>query len=579
MRSHPIVSISRIWGFAAFGGAVLAGTFFAPSAARSQEQPATDDPTASNEPISFQQWYTPVSPDLDYGPFAVCFSETNPPTGDFIDGLMRELFNAGRLPESYHLVHPDGAAMKNRFQLPGLIRPNGEIVPASVVFSWWENDGDNGGGNPSDRYFLGSRWSGAQGSPRTLTWSFAKDNMSIPSGIGEPAGANLLFSRMDTLFASQGGRATWILRYQQCFDRWSQVTGLTYTRVMQAPNGDGNDEDDDGATYFTSGGSAGLRGDVRIAMHNIDGTNGILAYNSFPSQGDMVMDSSENWGSSTNQHRFFRNTVMHEHGHGIGLQHVCSNNQSFLMEPLLQTSFDGPRHDDMRGGQRHYGDPQEIDDASATATDLGSIAVNTTNNSACNIPAPQTGTNPTSTSNCSIDANGEQDYFKFTVAANSAANITVTPVGFSYDNNAQAGDGSCPSGATTNSLQAANLAVELRGTDGTTILASASAQALGLAETISNAALPAAGTYFVRVFESDAPTLVQMYTLSVNIVPGSAACAGDFNNSGTRDLSDLAILLAHFGGSGTGVDGDMDGNGEITLQDLASFLAVFGSPC
>ena len=172
-----------------------------------------------------------------------------------------------------------------------------------------------------------------------------------------------------------------------------------------------------------------------MAMHNIDGSGGILAYTFFPSNGDMVFDRSDNWGNSTNQNRFFRNTVMHEHGHGIGMDHVCSNNANFLMEPFLNTAFDGPQHDDIRGAQRHYGDNEETDDTTGTANSLGTIAVGTTNNTFCNLPAPQTGTNPANTSGCSIDANAEQDFYSFAVTTSCAATITVTPLGFTYQDN------------------------------------------------------------------------------------------------------------------------------------------------
>lgn len=534
MKFGRLAAAWRVWGLAAFGGALLTGSFLAPSTARSQEQPTDGGQANGSQPVSFQDWFNPIDATADYGPLRVCYSGDQPPSSDFIESLMNQLYQAGSIPESYHLVHPDGVAMNNRFELPVLAGPDGPRSP-QVVFSWWEHDGngDGSGGNPSDRYFIGTRWSGAQGSPRALTWSLVKEGTSIPGSIGEATSANNLFANLDADYAAQGGRATWILRIQQCFDRWSAVTSLTYTRVSQAPNGDGNNDDDDGAAFSGSGGSAGLRGDIRIAMHNIDGANGVLAYTFFPSNGDMVFDSSENWGSATNSNRFFRNTFEHEHGHGIGIDHVCSSNAAFLMEPFLDTSFDGVRHDDIRAGQRHYGDLQETDDTTGAAADLGTIALGGTSNTFCTIPAPVTGTSPTNSSRCSIDANGEQDYFRFTVTSSGAANITVTPVGFSYQNNAQAGDGSCPTGSTTNSLQAANLAVDLIATNGTTVLATASAGAIGVAETISSATLSAAGTYFIRVYETDAPTVVQMYTLSVGVVAtGCIAPAITSNPSG-----------------------------------------------
>src|SRR5262249_8095466 len=77
-----------------------------------------------------------------------------------------------------------------------------------------------------ERYQLTSRWTGAQGNPITLTWSFAPDGLSIPGGIGEPTAPNNLFATMDAAFASQGGRTAWINRFQQVFDRWHALTGI-----------------------------------------------------------------------------------------------------------------------------------------------------------------------------------------------------------------------------------------------------------------------------------------------------------------------------------------------------------------
>ena len=67
-----------------------------------------------------------------------------------------------------------------------------------------------------------------------------------------------------------------------------------------------------------------------------------------PTNGDMVLDRSENWASgASGNFRFFRNTISHEHGHGIGMHHICPINQTKLMEPFLSTAFDGPRHDEI----------------------------------------------------------------------------------------------------------------------------------------------------------------------------------------------------------------------------------------
>ncbi|MBK7875307.1 MAG: matrixin family metalloprotease [Planctomycetes bacterium] len=403
-------------------------------------------------------------------------------------------------------------------------------------------------------YYVGNRWSGAQGSPRALSWSLAPDGVSIPGGIGEATAPNNLFAQMDTKFAASGGRATWIARIQASFDRWQQLTGLTFTRVQVA----GQDWDDGAA--WGSGGAAGARGDIRISMHAIDGGNGVLAYTEFPSGGDMVIDSAEGWGSSTNQHRFFRNTFMHELGHAFAIEHVCSNNSAQLMEPFLDTSFDGPQHDDVRACQRLYGDFHEADNTAATANDLGTIASGTTLSNSCTMPTPPTGVNPANTSICSIDADAELDFWKFTVTASSAVSVTLTPLGFTYDNTqqTQANPNCTQANSTTNSLTAADLKLELLASNGTTVLATAPTQPAGTAESVTNINV-SAGVVYIRVSEVNAPSTTQNYRLSIT-VQNNCSGAPDCNGNGVRDSCDIA--------NGT----SLDNNGNATPDECENFI-------
>lgn len=58
-------------------------------------------------------------------------------------------------------------------------------------------------------------------------------------------------------------------------------------------------------------------------------------------------------------------------------------------------------------------------------------------------------------------------------------------------------------------------------------------------------------------------------------------CPGDLDGDAAVGLSDLAILLSHFGApSGAGLeDGDIDGDGDVDLSDLSALLSLFGSTC
>ncbi|MCC6357922.1 MAG: hypothetical protein IT450_04205 [Phycisphaerales bacterium] len=60
---------------------------------------------------------------------------------------------------------------------------------------------------------------------------------------------------------------------------------------------------------------------------------------------------------------------------------------------------------------------------------------------------------------------------------------------------------------------------------------------------------------------------------------GNEACPGDLDSNRAVGLSDLAILLSHFGEAGGTADGDLDGDAAVGLSDLALLLNAFGSAC
>lgn len=91
----------------------------------------------------------------------------------------------------------------------------------------------------------------------------------------------------------------------------------------------------------------------------------------------------------------------------------------------------------------------------------------------------------------------------------------------------------------------------------------------------------------------DAPSATRFYT-ALNSTPPPAATdcngnhvpdvcewiPGDANADGTVNLTDLSLLLAHYGASGVDrQDGDFDGDGDADLTDLSMLLSNFGRDC
>ncbi len=78
-----------------------------------------------------------------------------------------------------------------------------------------------------------------------------------------------------------------------------------------------------------------------------------------------------------------------------------------------------------------------------------------------------------------------------------------------------------------------------------------------------------------RVVGDDGAIMVAM----PKVIASSSSCPGDLDGDGQINLSDLAILLAHYGQSGTYADGDLDCDGVVDLSDLAILLAHYGESC
>ncbi len=355
----------------------------------------------------------------------------------------------------------------------------------------------------NSEYQVAARWSstanggtGATGNPITLTYSFVPDGTSIPGGGGVPSGNSNLFAALNGGF---GNTTTWQGFYHQSFQRWGELIGVNY---VYEPN-------DDGAQLGSQPGVVGVRGDVRLAGMNIDGNNGILAYNNFPNNGDMVIDTGDlgNFTNSGGNYRFFRNVIMHEHGHGLGLAHVCPTSQTKLMEPFASSAFDGPQQDDILGGQRLYGDTYENNDLISQAADLGTLSSGLTRISA------------------SSDDNSDNDWYRFTLNGWFQANVTMRPIGTTYNQGAQTLF--CGGGSSFNALTQNNLDLEVRDLAGAP-LATANSAPAGQSE---NVVLTLGPGSWHALITSGGANEIQRYELDIQLTPTAPpAFSIDFSN-------------------------------------------------
>jgi len=257
----------------------------------------------------------------------------------------------------------------------------------------------------------------AQGESFTITYSFIPDGTSMTSTYATAGTTSNLFATMNAGFP--GGMTAFRAVVADAFNRWGELTNINYVEVA-----------DDGAGWPASPGSLGARGDVRIGMHAIG--EGPLAYNYYPNfGGDMALDSLDmaSFSNPAGDFRSLRNTLTHEHGHGMGLAHIEPALGNNLMEPFLSVAYDGPQEDDIRGAQFLYGDWAESNDALVDAAFIGGPL---------NDPA-NAGTQVFTVDDVALERAGAADFYAFTAFALAPIAIRVEPVGSTYDFGPQGG--------------------------------------------------------------------------------------------------------------------------------------------
>lgn len=396
-----------------------------------------------------------------------------------------------------------------------------------------------GGEEPAPYRTQGIGWTSSSsgsstlGAPATLTWSVVPDNTQMPTGLGEPISNSSLIEFLDGVHHagdSPGGsdltqRAWWQLM-NSAFERWDAVSGLTFNY----------ESNDDGQKLGTSSGALGARGDIRIGGHPIDGQTSptFLAYSFFPNNADLVIDTDEinRWSNSSDDYLLFRNMLMHEIGHGIGLNHVESFDVNpdqekfqfgtFLMEPILSSAYQGPQYDDILGAHRLYGDRYEEgsgNNTSNTATVLGPVSFE--QSISIGTDAGDTYVDFDDVDFVSIDDNSDVDYFRFTLESPRRISIYLTPMGPTYPEGPQ-NSGNSGSQLTLDGSAQNDLSLSLIAPDGFSPLVTVDETTWGMSEVIEDFYLPLSGDYFIRVGgSSDA---AQFFQLDVYAIPepGSA---------------------------------------------------------
>ena len=372
-----------------------------------------------------------------------------------------------------------------------------------------------------------------QGQPTTLRWGILTD------GADADGGTSNLIQFMDNIHGDGGIADTgdltqkpWFFVFNNAFNRLGELSGLTYSYLAINSASTSTYSVPDSST------SSATTPEIIIGGTSIDGASNVLAYNYFPNDGDMVIDTDDTsfFSGSSNTYRGSRNVIMHEAGHGIGIDHVESNNAAFLMEPFVSTSFDGPQFDDILALQRGYGDVLEKsggNDTSGTATNLGTISFGSTVSKGTK--GTTTTVASTDTDFVSIDDDSDPDFFKFTTTGAGTATITLTPQGPTYNQGPQNG-----TQTSFNASQQSDLTLQVIDTNGTTVLSTSNTGGVGVTETISGLSLPSAGTYFIKV--TGAANAVQIYRLDATVasVTTSSATLDGSNNLVITDDTGVA---------------------------------------
>jgi hypothetical protein len=417
-----------------------------------------------------------------------------------------------------------------------------------------------------------------------LTYSFPPDGAmwGISSSTALPMGPNNLNARLVTTFTDLDRGREYL---RAAIASWRHYAGVTYTEVG-----------DDGALMTSSSTRDSRRGDIRLGGFPFspnDLPNGTLAYNAFPSSlgsapisgGDMAINTSyfipSTFQLNVSDYRYLRNTVAHEHGHGLGCIHSVPCDATKLMEPTITRTFNMLQRDEIRAAQRNYGDRYSGNTSAGAAHNFGNLTAPVLRS----VLARDLSTNGRVGYNFS-----NQDYFRFHLDSPQTVNISVTPTG-EVSTQAQQDVACEPQGGVltpVDSLNAGSLRLELHNSADALLLA-APVQPPGAVSTLAMPGL-SAGDYLVYVYDNGpnpaANMVVQTYDLLIRV--GAARATPDpiagldkrvlagtncwFNGSANSRANETGATIPV-----AGYDWDLDGDGVVDTEDNAFPSTVYPS--
>jgi hypothetical protein len=386
-------------------------------------------------------------------------------------------------------------------------------------------------GSPEAAQQASTRWfftatdgfTGSDGKAVTLTWSIVPDGTLIVDNLVDENGnpttrpSNLIEKLNEAYGASPDSNiqnAPWFSIFENAFAEWAAVTGNIYVYETADDGVDVPAElNAQGGVEDAHRGSLGTRADIRISGARIDGNASTLAFNYFPDFGDMVIDTDDSFNLTdtvTGRDRLL-NVIAHEHGHGLGLAHVCPVNRTKLMEPSLSTRFVGVQFDDILTIQGLYGDSFE---------GSGNNSSNNTSNSAHSIGSISS---ETTISDASISVSGDVDFYSFRVNSPASVHIDLMPTLTSpYPEGPQNG-ATCVSTGDFNPRNRQNLELRVFDTNGSTVLNTSIGNAIGEGEFIQTLELSPGNDYFISVSgggeNSTSVNNAQIYSLALSQTP------------------------------------------------------------